>query len=86
MPYLGEFLSTQAGRPIQDKSGLTGKYDITYQLELPPASPEGAALPPDFFSSQIIYVVQDQLGLMLKSGKGSEESLVIDHVERATKN
>jgi uncharacterized protein (TIGR03435 family) len=41
MPDLGTFLSTLAGRPIHDKTGLTGKYDITYELELPPPAQEG---------------------------------------------
>lgn len=86
IPFLGEFLSTMAGRPIHDQTGLAGKYDITYQLELPPQEGGGAAQPPDFFSLQIVYVVQDQLGLKLSPAQGPMESLVIDHVERPTEN
>jgi bla regulator protein BlaR1 len=88
MPSLGDSLSTMAGRPVHDKTGLAGKYDLTYQLELPGAQQEGggSAPPPDFFSSQILYVVQDQLGLKLSSAEGSMESLVIDHVERPSDN
>jgi uncharacterized protein (TIGR03435 family) len=88
MPSLGEFLSTMTGRPIHDKTGLAGKYDITYQLDLPLSRQEvtGTALPADFFSSQIFYVLQDQLGLKLRSGEGSMESLVIDHVEGPSEN
>jgi uncharacterized protein (TIGR03435 family) len=88
MPDLGTFLSTMAGRPIHDKTGLTGKYDITYELELPLPAQEGAgmAVSPDFFSSQIFSIVQDQLGLRLRTAKGLVESLVIDHVERLSEN
>jgi uncharacterized protein (TIGR03435 family) len=88
MPDLGTFLSTMAGRPIHDKTGLTGKYDITYQLEMPPPQQEGAgvAAPADFFSSQIFTIVQDQLGLRLRAAKGLVESLVIDHIERPSQN
>jgi bla regulator protein blaR1 len=88
MPDLGTFLSTLAGRPIHDKTGLTGKYDITYELELPPPEQEGAgmAISPDFFSSQIFSIVQDQVGLRLRAAKGLVESLVIDHVERPSAN
>jgi uncharacterized protein (TIGR03435 family) len=88
MPFLSTFLSNMAGRPIHDKTGLTGKYDITYQLELPPPQQEGAdmAVAPDFFSSQIFTIVQDQLGLRLRAAKGLVESLVIDHVERPSEN
>ena len=88
MRDLGTFLSTLAHRPIQDKTGLTGKYDITYQIELRPPPQEGAdtAIPPDFYSSQIFSIVQDQLGLKLNAAKGLVESLVIDHVERPSAN
>jgi uncharacterized protein (TIGR03435 family) len=44
------------------------------------------AVPPDFFSSQIFPIVQDQLGLRLRAAKGLVESLVIDHVERPSEN
>lgn len=88
MPVLGEFLSTMAGRPIYDKTGLAGQYDLTWQLELPqsPADGTGAVRAPDFFSSQIQYVLQDQLGLKLAPAMGSMESLVIDHVEPPSEN
>jgi uncharacterized protein (TIGR03435 family) len=88
MPDLGGFLSNMAGRPIHDKTGLTGKYDITYELELPPPAHAGAdmAVSPNFFSSQFYTIVQNQLGLRLRAAKGLVESLVIDHVERRSKN
>jgi len=88
MRDLGTFLSTLARRPIQDKTGLTGKYDITFQIELRPPPQEGTdtAIPPDFYSSQIFSIVQDQLALKLNAAKGLVESLVIDHVERPSAN
>jgi uncharacterized protein (TIGR03435 family) len=43
-------------------------------------------VPPDFFSSQISTIVQDQLGLKLKAGEGPVEVLVIDHVEQPSEN
>jgi uncharacterized protein (TIGR03435 family) len=88
MQDLGTFLSTMAGRPIQDKTGLKGKYDITYEIELPSPPQEGATtvMPPDFFSSQIYNIVRDQLGLQLREAKGPVEFLVIDHAERPSEN
>lgn len=88
MRDLGTFLSNLAGRPVQDTTGLTGKYDVTYQIELAPSPQEGAGatVPPDYFNSQIYSIVQEQLGLQLKSAQGSVESLVIDHIERPTEN
>jgi uncharacterized protein (TIGR03435 family) len=86
MQGLSTFLSNLAGRPIHDKTGLTGKYDITYQIEPPSQEGAGTAVPPDFFSSQIFSIIQDQLGLKLNAAKGLVESLVIDHVQRPSEN
>jgi len=88
MPALGTFLSTLVGRPIHDKTGLTGNYDITYQLEptLPPQEGAGTTVPQDDLSSQIFSIVPEQLGLKLTPAKGMVESLVIDHVERPSEN
>lgn len=86
---LGTILSNLAGRPVVDKSGLTGKYDVSYQIELrPPPKEDGtpAPVPPDFFSSQISTIVQDQLGLKLKAGTGPVEMLVIDRVDQPSEN
>jgi uncharacterized protein (TIGR03435 family) len=89
MSQLGTLLSNLAGRPVLDKTGLTAKYDVTYQMELlPPAREDGtrAPVPPDFFSSQISTIVRDQLGLKLKAGNAPVEMLVIDHVEKPSEN
>jgi len=87
MPVLSTFLSHMAGRPIQDKTGLTGKYDITYRIELPGLSQTSSAIAevPEL-DSQIFTLVRDQLGLRLKSAKGEVESLVIDHIEQPSPN
>jgi uncharacterized protein (TIGR03435 family) len=46
MQDLGTFLSTLAGRPIQDKTVLPGRYDITYTIELRPPPEEVTAAAP----------------------------------------
>lgn len=89
MQDLGTFLSVLAGRPIQDKTGLMGRYDVTYQMELrPPPQEDGkpAPVPPDFFNAQISNIVESQLGLKLRAAKGPEEMLVIDHVKQPSEN
>ena len=91
---LGTLLSNLAGRPVLDATGLKGRYDVTYQIELPPSPPPAAdgSIPPppspdaDFFRSQISTIVEGQLGLKLKPGTAPVESLVIDHVEQLSKN
>lgn len=88
---LGTLLSNLAGRPVLDKTGLKGRYDVTYQIEMLPSPPpptDGSPPPPDadFFRSQISTIVEDQLGMGLKPGTGPVESLVIDHVEQLSEN
>jgi uncharacterized protein (TIGR03435 family) len=67
------------GRQIQDKTGLTGKYDITIK---PPAPTPGEAYDP----SAMLYSVVEELGLKLDSGKAQVETLVVDHMERPSAN
>ena len=89
MSELGTLLSNLAGRPVLDKTGLKGRYDVSYEIELrPPPQADGtpAPVPPDFFSSQISTIVEDQLGLKLKAGNGPVVSLVIDRVEQPSVN
>jgi len=79
-------LSRQLGRTVFDETGLTGLYDYTLQWTpddrfgpFPSGSNEDAdsASKPDLFTA-----LREQLGLDLKSQKGSVEVVVIDHVSR----
>jgi uncharacterized protein (TIGR03435 family) len=74
-------LSSAAGRPVLDKTGLTGKYD--YKLEWAPDNLQADAEPS---GPSIFTAVQEQLGLKLESGKGPVEIIVIDHAEQASGN
>jgi uncharacterized protein (TIGR03435 family) len=71
-------LSRQLGRPVRDKTGLTGKYDftLTYSPELTPQV--GA----DPGASSVFTALEEQLGLKLESARGLVEVLIIDSVER----
>jgi uncharacterized protein (TIGR03435 family) len=84
MPQLADLLTVGAqrelGRPVIDKTGLKGAFDIAlnWTPEDPrPAGETEAAPGPDLFRA-----LQQQLGLRLDSQKGPVEILVIDHVER----
>jgi uncharacterized protein (TIGR03435 family) len=72
-------LSTLAGRPVQDRTGLTGRYDLSFQKPVP-ASADVSDPGPTIFS------VMDELGLKLEPAKGQTETLVVDHVERPSGN
>jgi len=79
------------GRPVQDKTGLTGKYDIkmTRPDMGPPTGGPGGAGPGgggQFDPSEMLFSMVDSLGLKLESTKASVETLVIDHIERPSEN
>jgi uncharacterized protein (TIGR03435 family) len=81
--FAGRLSSRDLGRPVIDKTGLTGLFDI--HLEFAPAT--GAAAPSDDSSGPSIFTaVEEQLGLKLSPDKGPVEVLVINHVERPSEN
>jgi uncharacterized protein (TIGR03435 family) len=95
MTHLAGMLTSELGRPVFDKTGLTGTYDFTMRytpddrLQPPPglAPNERPPLPPpDSNAPSLFDALQQQLGLKLESGKGPVEIIVIDHVERPTGN
>lgn len=82
---LAAFVGMLAGalqRPVIDKTGLTGRFDIDFKAAPVngPASGPLAELPP------ILTAVEDQLGLKLQTGRGPVEVLVIDRLEMPTEN
>jgi uncharacterized protein (TIGR03435 family) len=79
-------LFVPAGRPIANKTGLTGKFNFHFEF----APPEGTRLNgseiTESTAPSIFTAVQEQLGLKLEPSKGPGEYLVIDHVEKPTEN
>jgi bla regulator protein blaR1 len=84
------FLSGQAGRPVVDRTGLTGVFDIKLEFAPEPPVPlpdAGTDRPPnDTAGPSIFTAVQEQLGLRLESSRGLVETLVIDHAEKPDAN
>jgi uncharacterized protein (TIGR03435 family) len=84
------FLSDRVGRPIEDKTGLTGIYDFT--LQMGDQGHDGPAAGPDPNSADaptgpsIFTALQEQLGLKLDAEKGPVQVLVIDHIEMPAQN
>jgi uncharacterized protein (TIGR03435 family) len=68
-----------AGRPVMDKTGLTGKY--TYKLNWVNGTPARDSEWPSLF-----VALQEQLGLKLESTRGPSEFIVIDHAEKPSPN
>jgi uncharacterized protein (TIGR03435 family) len=70
-------------RPVLDKTGLTGAYNI--KLTYTPENRISRGPEPDLDVS-IFTVVQDQLGLRLVQQKAEVEILVVDRVEKPSAN
>jgi uncharacterized protein (TIGR03435 family) len=79
------------GRSVVDKTGLTGKFDISLEwipdeaqaLQLAPDAPK---LPSDAGGPSIFTAIQEQLGLKLESQKSPVEVFVIDRAEKPSEN
>jgi uncharacterized protein (TIGR03435 family) len=94
MAFLADMLSSQLSRPVVDRTGIPGDFQIhlAYAPDALAASPGApvsrpadaaatADLGPDIFTA-----MQEQLGLKLQPAKGPVEVLVIDHAEKPTEN
>jgi uncharacterized protein (TIGR03435 family) len=91
MVTLVNVLANQVHRKVIDKTGLTGHYDFSLKFAMDrdnfPALPPGFNLPPPSSDDPTIFAaLEEQLGLKLVPGKGSVDTLVIDHIEQPTEN
>ena len=81
MARLAEVLSRELDRPVEDRTGVSGLYDIT--LRFVPDNARPTARPEDpSASSSIFAALQEQAGLRLETRKLPVEILVVDHIER----
>jgi uncharacterized protein (TIGR03435 family) len=79
-------LSDELGRIVIDKTGLTGRYDLTLKW-----TPDIGPAPllngePDTSAPSIFTAIQEQLGLKFESTKGPVPVLVVDHAELPSEN
>jgi uncharacterized protein (TIGR03435 family) len=86
---LTSFLGRPLGRPVLDKTGLTGNFDFKLKFATdrptPDATLNGGPVP-DADAPFLFEAIQQQLGLKLEAGKGPVEVIVIDHIERPSGN
>ena len=69
-------------RPVIDKTGITGYFEIHLVF-----SPSDSAAPGAVTADPgIVQAIQEQLGLRLVPAKGPVDVLVIDHIERPSEN
>jgi uncharacterized protein (TIGR03435 family) len=79
-------------RPVINKTGITGRFDIHVEFSREgtkmagmPLMRDGIPAPAsDPTGAPSILLLQEQLGLRLEQAKGPVEMFVIDHIERPT--
>jgi uncharacterized protein (TIGR03435 family) len=71
-------------RPVVDKTGLEGTYDI--KLVYTPSTRANAGGEPGPDDISVFTAVQDQLGLKLEARTASVRTMVVDRVERPSGN
>lgn len=89
MADLAEILYRYTGRIVVDKTGLRGNYTINLKFapdDARSAVPNAETTSASDMGPSVFTALKDQLGLELKSGKGSVEVLVIDHIDPPTEN
>jgi uncharacterized protein (TIGR03435 family) len=82
MEWFAGVLEGLLGRPVVNRTGFTGSFKV--QVEFAPVAP--TTRDSDSTKPSIFAALEKQLGLKLASQKGTEEVLVIDHVEKPSEN
>jgi bla regulator protein blaR1 len=77
------------GRPLVDRTGLTGRFDFTLAWAPeptgpPPSDSPGAASEP--LGPTPLQALRDQLGFRLEPAKAPVQILIVDRVERPSEN
>ena len=80
---LATVLSNFLGRQVEDRTGLTGRYDykLEYAQDTIPGEPAD-----DAPGGSIFWALQQQLGLKIESARGAIETVVIDRATRPSAN
>jgi len=92
IPMFADLLGMILDRPVIDKTGITGYFQmsLTFSPEDParpvPADPDTPPASKASDAPPISQAIQEQLGLKLVPSKGPMDVLVIDHIERPSGN
>ena len=81
MEWFAGVLEGLLGRPVIDRTGFRGSFKVHLEFAAVAPTRDSDSTKPSIFAA-----LEQQLGLKLVSQKGSEEVLVIDHVERPSEN
>ena len=85
MLRFANMLSIFVARAVEDKTGLSGDFDLELGYLPDPAIPTQGRLAPSpalGATPELFTALQEQLGLKLDSTRGPVDVVVIDHLER----
>jgi uncharacterized protein (TIGR03435 family) len=87
LAQFANLLSLRTDRPVVDRTGIVGNFDITltWMPDAPAVAPAVGGGEPNSDNTSdpsIFTAVREQLGLKLQAGKEPLEVLVIDHAEK----
>jgi uncharacterized protein (TIGR03435 family) len=91
MEQLARGMAVLLQRPVLDRTGLPGYYDLRLQWapgpgEIGPFGPVEPSFAPDPDRPSLFTALEEQLGLRLESRTEPTPILVIDHIERPSAN
>ena len=85
MALLAVRLQPLVGRPVEDRTGLTGRFSLDLRWgEAGPPEPERAATPDE--AAALMTALSEQLGLTLVSTRGPLDVVVVDALSRPSPN
>ena len=88
LDFIGkQLISNFLNRPVIDRTGLSGTFDISVEWTPEPNGPgAGGNFQPDPTGPTFLEALNEQLGLKAESTKAPAQVLTIDHVDHPTEN
>ena len=77
LSVFAKHMSEWFGRPVVDQTGLTGSYDILFEVPIGEGEDRESA---------IVTALEDQLGLSLKRQIATVDTISVDHIEPPSAN
>jgi len=84
--FLGVLSGMGIDRPVLDRTGLTGHFDLQLQYDHAPFSGAFASKPSTLDGVSFFTALQEQAGLKLEAAREVVDVLVIDSAEMPTPN
>jgi uncharacterized protein (TIGR03435 family) len=84
MAQLARFLSNLLRGPVEDQTGLTGRYNFRVEWKPDPGTPPGPAGPGLY--DPLLFAIREQLGIKIESRKVPVEIFTVKHLERPSEN